>query len=317
VSRSIWFRRLDAEHDNFREALDTFEGTTSALQLAGALYKYWNTRGHMAEGRLRLESALRADDRPTAVRARALAGAGVIVANSGDLVTGRLHFEQALSLYRQLGDAWGTAHVTLNLGSIAAEEGDLEHAQQLFEEAVDAFSALGDEHWTLWATRLVAWMCFERGDRARARELHEDVVRRARATGDDSMAATSLGALAEYDSYEGHVEHALPMLVESTRIYRELGDPFSIAMNLCRFALALAIDARPFAAARMLASAETIFGELGRSVDSWIMEMNNSTREKVSAQLDEAAFDEAWEAGTKLSFDEAVALALGESELGA
>ena len=31
------------------------------------------------------------------------------------------------------------------------------------------------------------------------------------------------------------------------------------------------------------------------------------------AQLDEAAFAEAWEAGAKLSLDEAVALALGEA----
>jgi len=32
--------------------------------------------------------------------------------------------------------------------------------------------------------------------------------------------------LAEYDLYEGHVERAVPMLAESTRIYQELGDPF-------------------------------------------------------------------------------------------
>jgi hypothetical protein len=47
--------------------------------------------------------------------------------------------------------------------------------------------------------------------------------------------------LAEYDLYEGHVERAVPMLAESTRIYQELGDPFWVATNLCRFALALAL----------------------------------------------------------------------------
>jgi predicted ATPase len=152
-----WFRRLDAEHDNLRMALDTFEGSTSALQLAGALYKYWNTRGHMAEGRLRLESALRTDERPTAIRARALVGAGVLMGNTGDLSTGRRRFEEALRLYERLGDAWGIAHVTLNLGAITGEEGDLEHAQRLFEESAGAFTVLGDEHWALWATRMVAF----------------------------------------------------------------------------------------------------------------------------------------------------------------
>jgi hypothetical protein len=37
-------------------------------------------------------------------------------------------------------------------------------------------------------------------------------------------------------------------------------------------------------------------------------------RAAVRAQLDEEAFAEAWEAGTKLSLDEAIALALGEAD---
>ena len=128
------------------------------------------------------------------------------------------------------------------------------------------------------------------------------------------MAATSLGALAEYDLYENRVERAWPLLVESTRIYRDLGDPFMIAMNLFRFALALALQARPAAAVRMLASGEARVEEIGRSNQSWMVEMNALTREKIRAQLDEAAFDEAWEAGAKMPLDDAVALALALEE---
>jgi hypothetical protein len=102
------------------------------------------------------------------------------------------------------------------------------------------------------------------------------------------------------------------MLVESTRIYQELGDPYMVAVNLCRFALALALDSRLTAALRVLARGETLIGEVGRSVDGWIGEMNDVTREKVRSQLDETAFDEAWEEGEKLTLDEAVALALAE-----
>ena len=314
IDSVVWLRRLDSEHDNLRQALDTFEGSTGAIELAGALARYWNTRGLLAEGGLRLESALRTSDQSTGARARALLGAGVIAANAGDRVVGRLRLEEALALYGQLGDAWGTAAVTLNFGAISADDGDFDHAQRLFEEAAGAFSALGDEHSALWATRLVAWMCFERGDRVRARELHEEVVRQARATANDSMTATSLGALAEYDLYEGHVERAVPMLAESTRIYQELGDPFWVATNLCRFALALALDARPFDAVQLLASAEACFDEIGRFVDAWIVAMNDLTRERVHSQLDNAAFNEAWELGARLSLDQAVTLALGKGE---
>ena len=72
-----WLDRLEAEHDNLRAALDHLEtsgDTQSALQLAGALYRFWWMRGHLAEGARRIELLLAADSRPTAARGRALHG---------------------------------------------------------------------------------------------------------------------------------------------------------------------------------------------------------------------------------------------------
>lgn len=100
------------------------------------------------------------------------------------------------------------------------------------------------------------------------------------------------------------------MLKESTRIYRDLGDLASIAMNLCRFALALAVEGRAATAAQALASSEALYEEIGTSVDAWIVEMNDSTLARIRAQLDQAAFAEAWEQGRRLSLDAAVTLAL-------
>ena len=56
-----WLDRLEAEHDNLRAALDHLEAsgeTQSALQLAGALYRFWWMRGHLAEGARRIELLL-------------------------------------------------------------------------------------------------------------------------------------------------------------------------------------------------------------------------------------------------------------------
>jgi predicted ATPase/class 3 adenylate cyclase len=308
-----WLDRLDREHDNLRAALDRLEASGEsqlALRLAGALWRFWYLRGHYAEGRRRLEDALGTDDGPTAGRAKALNGATAMALAGGDVATGRLRAEEALSLHRKLGDSWGIANSVLLLGNVEAEEGNLETARQLFDECMRRFRELGDEHYILLATRLVAWMCFDLGDGERARALHEDVVRRARAAGNERMEATSLGALAEYALYEGRVQDALPMLKESTRIYRDLGERHEIAINLCRFARALAVEDRADQAARLLASSEALREEIGAGMALWVAEMNEGTLTTIHAQLDEAAFAGAWEQGRTLTSEEAVALAL-------
>ena len=62
-SSSIWFDRLQAEHDNVRAVLgDALEHGRAdvALRLGGAVWLFWLTRGYWSEGRRWLESALAA-----------------------------------------------------------------------------------------------------------------------------------------------------------------------------------------------------------------------------------------------------------------
>jgi predicted ATPase len=77
-----WLDRCDLEQANLRAALrwatDAGEGPVRAQAAAGALWRFWQQRGHLAEGRRRLEEvlAMPSGRAPTAARARALAGAG-------------------------------------------------------------------------------------------------------------------------------------------------------------------------------------------------------------------------------------------------
>ena len=58
-----WLDRIEAEHDNLRAALDWAsakpDGAGEALRTAGHLSQFWEMRGHLSEGRARLESALK------------------------------------------------------------------------------------------------------------------------------------------------------------------------------------------------------------------------------------------------------------------
>jgi tetratricopeptide (TPR) repeat protein len=196
------------------------------------------------------------------------------------------------------------------LGNVEAEEGNLKAAQQLFEECVRRFRDLGDEHYTLLATRVLAWMCYDLGERERARTLHEEVVLGARATSNARMEATSLGALAEYDLYEGRAREAVSRLKEAFRINREVGEVPEIVVNLCRFARALALAGRPETALRLLSSSEALREKAGAREYAFATEMNEGTLTMIRARLDEAAMTEAWDQGRGLTADEAVALAL-------
>jgi predicted ATPase/class 3 adenylate cyclase len=308
-----WLERLEQEHDNLRAALDRLEAagdTQHALQLAGALWKFWSMRGHIAEGGRRLESVLLSEASSTPARARALNGASALLLEAGDTATARARAEEAFALQQELGDGWGIANSILLLGNVEADEGHFERARDLFEESLRRFEQLGDEHYILLATRLIAWMCYDLGDRDHARALHEGVVRRAHAVGNQRMEATSLGALSEYALNDGRVDEAIPMLTESTRIYRDVGGWVEVAVNICRFARARALCGRHEAAAKLLGAGDALHAEVGATMQYWVVDMNDVTNALVRKQLDEAAFAEVWEQGRALTADEAVALAL-------
>lgn len=307
-----WPGRLDREHDNLRAALDRLEATGArerALQLAGALWRFWYLRGYLTEGRVRLERALQGEERPTAWRGKALIGAAVMAVNNGDFTTARLRAEEGLALHQTLGDAWGAAYCEFMLGAAVASDGDPERAQRLYEDSAATFRDLGDEHSALLVTRNLASTYGGLGDRGRERTLHDDNLRRARATHNERIEASTLGALATIAFEEGRIQDAIWMLKESLRIHHHLGDRLDTAVDLCRAARTLAFAGRAGTAVRLLSSFAAMREEIGMR-RSWVAEMNEETLTTLHRQLEEAAFAEAWRQGEALTVDEAVALAL-------
>lgn len=305
--------RLEREHDNIRAALDRLEASGESdlrLRLAGAVWQFWQEKGHPMEGRRRLESALRASAHPTAARAKALTGLSSIAVFTGDIATGRLRAEEALALHRALGDDWGVAYDLWSLGYAIAEEGEFARARPLFNESVGLFRALGDEHHEMVVTRSLAWTYEQLAEFEQARVLHEDNLRRARMLRDDRYVAITLGALAMVAVKDGRMEDAFSRLRENLPICRDLGDPFQTAVNLCRVAFALtAAGKAQMAAARLLSHAEVLFEEIGAKVP-WVAKMNENTLEAIRAHVDEDAFAEAWQKGRGLTIDDALTLAL-------
>ena len=311
-----WLDRLDREHDNLRAALDRFGRSGAnqrALRLAGALAEFWAVRGHLTEGRRRIEGALDADDRPTAARAKALNGAADLATGTGDPETAKHRAREGLALNRELGRGWGIADSLLLLGIAHNESGDFARGKELIEESIPLYRDLGDDHGGMEATRLLAWSCNQLGDRARAMELLEDLVRRARALGDTSIESRSLASLGSHATDEGRGADALRLLGEAYRLGQQHGDAYMTPITVCRMVGALAVAGQPARAATLLGAGEDLLEEIGVGAP-WISEMNDESRDRIRAQIDEEAFAAAWEAGRGLTADEAVVLALDPSD---
>ena len=311
-----WLDRLEAERDNIRVALDWLEAsadTELTLRLAGAVWRLWSLRGHLAEGRRHLESALSGYEQRTNVRARALEGAADLALDTGDEATARVRAQEGLELHRELGNRWGVAHCLLLIGLSLTADGEWPAAQQFLAESTRLFRELGDEHHMLIASRRLAWTYENLGDLEHARALHEENLRVARAADNEYMQAESLAVLGQYALEEGRVGEAVPMLKEAYRLHRnrpDVPDRYYNIVVLCRFARALALEGQPVEAARLIACSEVLFDELGVVVGSWITKMNEPTLAMIHAQLDEAELEDARAQGRRLTADDAATLAL-------
>jgi predicted ATPase/DNA-binding CsgD family transcriptional regulator len=151
VREDVFINRLEREHGNFRTALDWCEAhgyAEASLRMAIALLWFWGVRGHITDGRTRLESLLarfplRAQNGPrAAVQARALDAAGRLAAFQGDFVAARSLEQRSLDLAEALDDTERVCDALEGLAFVARECGDYEAARRYLEEFLAKSRAL-------------------------------------------------------------------------------------------------------------------------------------------------------------------------------
>jgi non-specific serine/threonine protein kinase len=273
-------------------------------------------RGYLLEGRDRLERLLARERAGTSARVRALHGAAVMASSTGDPETAERRGEEARDLARTLGDAWGVAYAEYTLGIAAAEHKDWSAALPFYEASLDAFRGLGDDAYMLGAMDGIAWAARMLGDRERSKRLHEETLAYARASGYPGLVALQLFQLAEFATEEGRTHEALAMLREALVLNRDEGFVEGIAeVSVVMVATLQAVGALA-AAPALLAAAARLREEIGGGF-GWVGDEIERLRGSLRDSLGDAAFESAWERGRSLSTDEAIALALVETELNA
>jgi predicted ATPase/DNA-binding SARP family transcriptional activator len=312
-----WFARLEDEHDNMRAALDFALDSgdpLSGLRLAVAIRRFWSIHGHLAEGREALERTLAASSsEPSALRARALNGVGILAGEQGDFDASREALEAALETARA-ADAPDTISAALtNLGNLAFFRGEHDAARELYAESIDHFASLEDIRGQALAKENLGLLELTAGDVPKAvRWLTEarDLAREAGVNHEIAAASRSLAAaLIEL----GETERARKLLDESLALSREIGEPHGVAVCLDTYAGVAATVGETERAATLFGASDAVRASIGalRQPDDQIL--YDRWLARTLSQLGTETYSLRYEEGLLLTMDEACAFALAGS----
>ena len=301
-----WLDRLAASHPDFHVAfawLMAHEPPEHALRLATALWRFAYTRGHIREGRERIEAALRANPERSVLRATALNGAAILANMEGNLPLTRALHTEALAIGEEHGDRRVIGVARMGLGDVAATEHDFDAARREYQEVERIFRELDDQ-------RSIAATMTNRGNLLWTMNLLEDALadhERARVIyatiGDQRGVAWSVTNIGRIAAQRGEYERALPNLSQALGAYRELGDRGGSAEALEGIAqVALGLD-DPYRAATLLAAADG----LREAVHHPIAPIDRAAHTKMIATLRKRIgqdFKDRWDADRTLTFPE-------------
>ncbi len=228
-----WIGRLETERDNIRAALAYLlgkpddrdsESGSLALRLAAALGFFWYKTGSAGEGATWLQRALAAtSDAPPVVRAHALHGLGMLLAERGEPARALVQCEASCELFRREGELAWVARSLNSQGGIARDMGEPDRAEPLFAESAEIRRRLGDDLASLAVVLSnLAMVALDRGDLARARQLGEECLEMS-AGADQWIYAVTLQVLADVAVEEGDVGEAGRLLSEALPVLRRLG----------------------------------------------------------------------------------------------
>ena len=96
--------------------------------------------------------------------ARALAQQGLLLVLEDHFTTGQVVLEESKTLFQELGDEWGYAHVVIALALGSFRQGDVVTAISLHEEALRLFRNLGEKYFEAVALRFIGILKSRQGD---------------------------------------------------------------------------------------------------------------------------------------------------------
>jgi predicted ATPase/class 3 adenylate cyclase len=316
--QGTWLDRCDTEHANLRAALRSAIDAGSADRAqatAGALWGFWQQRGHLAEGRRWLAEvlAMPSGQAPTAARAKALTGAGGIVWWI-DQRAARGFYEEALAIERRLGDPARLAGALYNMAFAVGAEHDLEAVGRLLEESLELYRRAGDEPGAarVLTMQVVPDAMAGRWPRVIARLEEVEAIWRRR--GNRLALAFELVWLAFAYGRDGRPEKARATALEALELFREVDNPTGMAIAFVDLAFLLTWEGRHADAVRMAGVAKAQQERVGGGpMPGFGGMLEGDPVADARAHLSPEVADQAWREGLAMPLEMAVEVARGDA----
>jgi predicted ATPase/class 3 adenylate cyclase len=326
VERRSLFDRLEDDHDNIRAALDRLVeagDAERAERLAAAVWRFWQARGHLIEGAERLGRVLGMETDSVrgarATRLHALAAAGGIAYWQGDLESTHTFYRGALEGARELGDPRELAEALYNISfapvavygpvtgktwfDLMAGEG-----RPFLEEALPIFRSIEDRRGIAKALWQMAELRSYAGEHAAADPEYSEALALFQELGDGFGAGWAYYTRGNGRNLLGDGGAARADFASALGLFHEAGDVTGIITLLMAIA-SIDREATPARACRLAGAATALEASSGSGLSRLVVDIPGFSL--ALTYPDDPVHRAAWEAGTSLSADEAVAEALG------
>jgi predicted ATPase/class 3 adenylate cyclase len=311
--QKMWLDRLELDHDNFRAALDWCVARNDAERangLAGALWRFWQMRGHLHEGRARLtavlampESTLYPDS-----RAHALEGAGGIAYWQGDMPAAQAFYDECLAIRRTRDDRRELANAIYNASfPTMVNRSDMARSETLLAEALPIYRELADEagisgcQWAM-GNLLYYTKSYDRAISALDEAIELFRKGRNRFGLGWALHTRSLSALRT-----GDVAGGRNYVREALELFSEAGDISGISLLLDDAGEVVIAEGNRSGGVQLASAAAAHQGTTGAGLGSILnVEESRTRHDTVQGEDDERA----WTEGQSMTVEQAVALAL-------
>jgi non-specific serine/threonine protein kinase len=304
--------RLHRDRDNFRAALDwacRYDGDM-ALRIAIALRPYWSRRAEYSEARVWFTRALNQGDHVSPRRrALGLYGAGAMAATLGQADVARIELETSINILRTTEDVRSLGHALLTLGHLMEGLGHFDAAQRLEEDGIDYLRQTG-KPWDLAVGSLLLGRILKvQGDEDAALRHFEQAAATFRAVPDVWLLVWVLGELACLATSRREYALAEQYWHESLVVAAPLVESWNVSLGIAGIADAAFRRGDYRNAVRLMGAAEAIRQAADlRPADFRRTELCRRAH-VLQVTLGDTTFRHLWAEGSRLSRDEAIALA--------
>ncbi|MFE5708766.1 protein kinase [Rhodococcus koreensis] len=312
-----WITRLERETPNLRDALrfcvDEADEAETGLRIAAALFPFWTARGHLTEGRLWFDRVLdaRSGD-PTAGQAKALYLASVLACMQGDLPVGTTLLAEAEEISDRVPNTSLAAIAEYAAASIALYNADPSRAVECFEAAVRAPWSDGYLFCQIGSLLGLGLAYMFQNNPAQALLCHQKLLAVAEEHGELIYRGRSSMVEGWALWQAGEPGPATRALEQGLRQSTCADDPVGIARCLQTLAW-IEADQKQERAAVLLGAAHGLWREIGGPTASFLDKLgcHADCVRRTRRTLGERKFEEQFQYGRGLRFEEAAAYALG------